>query len=102
MNKTVMTVPANEMENRKEQTGPVFYLDTMGNLCTRFTARKRNIIWKQEKNVLDALACLHEILQHNPYSFTYRLNPKEGVICNNVLHNRTEFEDDELQKAIVV
>ena len=27
--------------------------------------------------------------------FHYRLNEGEGIVCNNVLHNRTAFEDYE-------
>ena len=101
MDEMVMTIPANEIDHRAAQAGPVFYLDTFGNLCMRFTTRTRSIIWKQNKNVRDALACLHEILNDNDYIFKYRLNSKEGVICNNVLHSRTAFNDDKRQKRLI-
>ena len=80
---------------------PVFYLDDNENLCMRYTARQRNINWKKDKQVENALACLTEILHENTYMFTYRLNVKEGVICNNVLHKRTAFEDDAQQKRLL-
>lgn len=104
MDKNVMTVPANETDEnnvRDAQSGPVFYIDLIGNLCMRYTARQRSIVWKQEKSVQNALACLQEILHNNPYMFSYRLNTKEGVICNNVLHKRTAFIDNAHQKRLL-
>lgn len=100
MQDDVMTIPANDLDNREAQTGPVFYLDAPGNLCMRYTARKRSIKWKKDKKVESALACLNEFLQHNPYMFSYRLNAKEGVICNNVLHKRSAFEDDSEKRLL--
>ena len=97
MGPSVMTIPANEENGRQiraTQSGPVFFIDqTSQSLQMRYTARKRNIIWKNDKTVEQALSFLHEILQGNPYLFRYRLNAGEGVICNNVLHNRSAFED---------
>ena len=104
MDNQVMTIPANKKDKnniRTEQSGPVFYFDAMNNLCMRYTARKRNVIWKQEKIVQKALACLQEILLDNPYLFRYRLNENEGVICNNVLHCRTAFEDNSQSKRLL-
>jgi len=100
MQDDVMTIPANELDSREEQTGPVFYLDSLGHLCMRYTARQRSIKWKKDKQVESALACLTEIMQHNPYMFSYRLNAKEGVICNNVLHKRTAFEDGSAKRLL--
>jgi alpha-ketoglutarate-dependent taurine dioxygenase len=96
MDETVMTIPANEIEGKKiraAQSGPVFYIDKDANLCMRYTARQRNVEWKKDKTVQSALACLQEILNDNPYIFVHQLQPGEGVICNNVLHNRSAFED---------
>jgi hypothetical protein len=33
--------------------------------------------------------------QGSEYIFHYRLNPGEGIISNNALHNRTGFVDDD-------
>ncbi len=36
-----------------------------------------------------------ELLQEaDDYILSYRLKPGEGVICNNVLHNRSGFTDN--------
>jgi len=97
MDTTVMTIPANEEAGKKiraAQTGPVFLIDEISqSLYMRYTARQLNIIWKNNKTVQHALAFLHEILQGNPYLFHYRLSAGEGVVCNNILHNRSAFEN---------
>ena len=99
MQDDVMTIPANEIDEkniREEQTGPVFYIDNQTQtLGMRFTARKRNIVWKKDKIVQNALSFLHEILEGSPLVFHYNLKAGEGVICNNVLHNRSAFVDHE-------
>ena len=33
--------------------------------------------------------------------FHYRLQPGEGLICNNVLHNRTGFKDEAQHKRLL-
>jgi alpha-ketoglutarate-dependent taurine dioxygenase len=107
MQNDVMMVPANEINEkqiRPAQTGPVFFVDKSSQaLCMRYTARQRNIVWKQDKMVQSALTFIQEMLQGNPYVFHYSLNASEGVICNNVLHNRTAFEDhqDENNKRLL-
>lgn len=107
MQDDVMMIPANEINGkqiRPAQTGPVFFVDeSLQTLCMRYTARQRNIVWKQDKMVQQALDCIQEILQGSPYIFHYRFNAGEGVICNNVLHNRTAFEDhqDENNKRLI-
>ena len=94
---SVMTIPANNdagINIRPTQTGPVFLIDKLTqSLYMRYTARQKNIIWENSVNVKKALSFLHEILQSNPFLFQYRLQAGEGVICNNVLHNRTAYED---------
>ena len=107
MHDDVMMIPANEINGkqiRPAQTGPVFFIDDDSQaICMRYTARQRNIVWKQDKIVQHALAFIGEILQGNSYMFRYSLNAGEGVICNNVLHNRTAFEDykDENKKRML-
>ena len=107
MHDDVMMIPANEVNGkqvRPAQTGPVFFVDESSQaLCMRYTARQRNIVWKQDKLVQRAVSCIQEILQGNSYIFRYSLRAGEGVICNNVLHNRTAFEDhqDENNKRLI-
>jgi hypothetical protein len=100
MRADVMTIPANVEDGkdiRAEQSGPVFsLLPGSGHLHMRFSARGRNIVWRDDTKTCEALACLTELLNpNNPYIIKYRLKPGEGIICNNVLHSRTGFTDDE-------
>ncbi len=98
MRDTALTIPPNVengFEIRAQQSGPVFSVDTAtGNLSMRYSARTRNIEWFDDDLTHEAVACLNELLTpYNPYVFTYKLSPGEGIICNNVLHSRTGFKD---------
>ena len=99
-----MTIPANTEEggeNRPAQTGPVFSIDPVtGSLHMRYTARTRSIEWKEDVATQRAVQALEQLLASgSPYVFQYRLAAGEGLLCNNVLHNRTEFAD-EVDKGI--
>jgi len=63
----------------------------------RYTARQRNVVWAQDAATHAALAYLEEILSGAGdgarYVFTHRLEPGQGVLCNNVLHARAAFSD---------
>lgn len=97
MNDEVMTVPANKQglePIREEKSGPVLLLDEeTQTLYVRYTARARNITWKNDAATKRARSRLLELLNNNDYLFRYRLQSGEGVICNNVLHNRSKFTD---------
>jgi len=90
-----MTVPANEEDpaaQRAAQTGPVFASD--GALHMRYTARTRSIGWRTDEATLAAVQRLREILDSDsPYVFSLRLAGGQGLVCNNVLHDRSEFTD---------
>jgi alpha-ketoglutarate-dependent taurine dioxygenase len=92
-----MTIPANvgvEGEIRPAVSGPVFSYDACGEIHMRYSARKRNIQWRDDELTRTALDFLTEILaEENGPLFRYRLQPGEGLISNNVLHNRTAFKD---------
>ncbi len=95
-----MTIPANTetgVETREARTGPVFSIDTAsGDLHMRYTARTRSIEWKQDETTVGAVAFLEEMLKSSsPYVFQNRLSAGQGLVCNNVLHNRTAFDDSE-------
>jgi len=99
-----MTIPANTeggSESRPAQTGPVLSIDSAtGNLHMRYTARTRSVEWKQDAVTQRAVKALEQLLAGgSPYVFQYRLAAGEGLLCNNVLHNRTEFAD-EVDKGI--
>jgi len=106
MQADVMTIPA-RMENgkvaRKEETGPVFSIDdSTGLLHMRYTIRKRHIVWKNDEITTKALAALTEFLQSDsPYILNGRLEPGMGLVCNNVLHDRSAFVDDENHRRIL-
>lgn len=93
-----MTVPPNTDESvqvRGAQSGPVFSVDEQGNLHMRYTARTRSIVWKDDPATEAARRFLERLLESDsPYVFRHRLRAGEGLIANNVLHNRAAFRDD--------
>lgn len=99
MHPMAMCIPPNVEDGdeiRGEQCGPVFSLDAAGNLHMRYSARTRNIRWRDDAATREAVAYIGELLESNlPYLLRYRLQANEGVISNNVLHNRTEFTDSD-------
>ena len=107
MHPETMTIPPNVEEGdeiRSEQTGPVFSIDSQGNLHMRYSARTRNIRWRDDPVTSAAAAYITELLNSDlPYLFRYRLQANEGVISNNVLHNRTAFtdSDDPIKKRLL-
>ena len=93
----VMTIPPGkdgEGDARGPSVGPVFSIQPHGALHMRYTARKRNIEWKQDPATQAALARLETLLESDsPYIFRALLKPGMGLICNNVLHTRDSFTD---------
>lgn len=60
----------------------------------RYSDRKRNIEWKSDALVTDARKRLCNILRNTEKNIIrLRLQPGQGVICNNVLHRRSGFKD---------
>ena len=96
MHPETMTIPANEEADgklRAENTGPVFVLDPDGGeLTMRYTARKRNIRWREDAATRAAAHALERLLREDPLIMRVKLGPGDGVICNNVLHDRVGFE----------
>ncbi len=93
-----MTIPERVDETdgvRPAQSGPVFFVDASGNLHMRYTARTRSIEWKQDETTLAAVAMLERLLAaESPHIHRLRLENGMGLLCNNVLHDRTAFTDD--------
>jgi len=102
MHPQAMTIPANTEasadeggEVRPAQAGPVFSIDPVsGDLHMRYTARTRSIEWRDHAPTRTAVARLEQILAGNDHVIRHRMQPGQGLICNNVLHNRTAFEND--------
>lgn len=109
----VMTIPANILKGktiRAEQTGPVFSLSPLGQLHMRYSARKKNIIWNQDKDTSEAIDFLQRLLNVNDdvnynvdnsdiegseYIVRRTLKAGQGIISRNVLHCRSSFTDKE-------
>lgn len=105
MHPDAMLIPANDEGGgiiRAAQGGPVFsFARPEAALHMRYTARTRSIAWRDDAVVVAAVAFLSDLLaSDSPYIFRHRMAAGEGVICNNVLHNRSAFEDDENHKRL--
>ena len=94
----VMTIPARTDDDgvaRAEQGGPVFSVDENNKLHMRYTARTRSIEWKQDEISRAAVAFLEQLLaSDSPYIYSARLESGMGLLCNNVLHDRSGFNDN--------
>ncbi len=106
MQPDAMTIPANIEQGREiraAQAGPVFSLEKGTHaLHMRYTARTRSIIWKDDPAVRNAIGFLGELLDSDsPYLFRHRLQAGQGIICNNVLHKREAFADDDNQVRLL-
>jgi len=86
---------------RKAQGGPVFMLKPDGSLHMRFSARKRNIVWRDTEDTRNAVDMINRLLADDEKVFKVALSAGQGIICNNVLHNRTGFEDSADQKRLM-
>lgn len=89
-----MTIPANVEADgrvRPDNVGPVFFVDPAGALGMRYTARTRSIAWRDDPATRRAAETLREILDDDPLTLSVRMRPGEGLICNNVLHDRSGF-----------
>ncbi|MGI9302365.1 MAG: TauD/TfdA family dioxygenase [Gammaproteobacteria bacterium] len=94
-----LTIPPNTrggVEIRPARTGPVFSVDD-DNTCLhmRYTARRQNAHWREDAVTRAATGFLELLLNTgSEYVLEHRLEAGQGVICNNVLHRRTTFQDD--------
>lgn len=80
---------------RCEFRGPVFSIDgETGALYTRFTRRRHNIVWRKDADTREAVEFIASLLDSpHPAILRWTLGPGQGIVCNNVLHCRTAFED---------
>lgn len=100
MRQDTMSIPEHVESDgtvRPVSTGPVFFSDPeTGRLAMRYTARTRSISWSNEPCVRKARDKLADWLAAgDPFLVEHRLQQGQGLINNNVLHNRTSFENDE-------
>jgi hypothetical protein len=98
MHPQAMTIPENVEPDgsvRPASVGPVFFADrATGRLQMRYTARTRSIAWRDDPVTQAAVDWLRDWLgSQEPLMLSVRLLPGQGLVSNNVLHNRTGFED---------
>ncbi|MEW6133357.1 MAG: TauD/TfdA family dioxygenase [Pseudomonadota bacterium] len=105
MQEDAMSIPPRMDESgvaRPEETGPVFSTLPGGQLHMRYTARTRSIAWKRDAATQVAVAAIEKFLSQDlPWKFQHRLEAGMGLLCNNVLHDRTGFVDSPTRKRIM-
>jgi len=98
MQEDAMMIPRHVVDGevlRPDRTGPVFMIAADGHLHMRYTMRKRNVVWKDDPLVEQAVGWLENLLNgDSEYIYHTTLQPGWGLVSNNVLHNRTSFKDD--------
>jgi alpha-ketoglutarate-dependent taurine dioxygenase len=95
----LMHIPANIQGNRvvrAQESGPVFSI-APGScaLNMRYTSRPQNIVWKSDKRSQQTLNLIREILMDSDAVIEVRLQDRQGLVCNNILHGRQAFSDNE-------
>jgi len=103
MHPLAMEIPENHESDgsiRPASIGPVFFITDMGKLAMRYTARTRSISWRKDELTQLAATALSEVLANDdPMMQTVKLSSGQGILCNNVLHNRTGFDPDITQTS---
>jgi len=98
MRPEVMTIPPNVeagIELRPARSGPVFSVLADGTLHMRYTARTRSIEWSADPLTQAAVAALGDLLaSDSPFIYRATLQGGQCLVCNNVLHDRSGFDDD--------
>lgn len=106
MNEDAMTIPAH-IENgkilRSQQAGPVFSIYNQGrNLHMRYSQRKKNIIWRDDPMTKEAVGYLNTLLNETKQdALQIKLRKGQGILCNNVLHNRNAFKQEKHHSRLI-
>lgn len=97
MQEDAMCIPPNIVEGkelRPLRCGPVFSVMPDGHLHMRYTKRTRSIAWKKDETTQAAVRFLENLLDSDsPYIFRGTLQAGQGLVSNNVLHDRSGFVD---------
>lgn len=106
MQPDALTIPAREDEDgvaRAAAVGPVFSIEPgTGDLHMRYTARTRSVAWKDDPATKAAAERLLKLLDgDSDFVLRTRLAPGMGIVCNNVLHERSAFEDAPERKRLL-
>jgi hypothetical protein len=87
---------------RAAQPGPVFSVDAQGFLHMRYTARTISIEWRGDAATQAAVAALARLLATpTPWTLQGRLEPGMGLVCNNVLHDRSTFTETPQKRRLL-
>ncbi|MGE0312317.1 MAG: TauD/TfdA family dioxygenase [Lautropia sp.] len=117
-----MTIPAREDPDgagRDERAGPVFVPGPapgapggsggrargrgFGGVHMRYTARTRSIGWRDDPLTQTAVKWLDTLLETaTPWTRQVRLEPGMGIVCNNVLHDRSAFRNDGEHRRLIL
>jgi hypothetical protein len=90
---------------RGDSVGPVFSINPDGHsLHMRYSARQRNVQWKDDANTQAAASAILDLLNSDDDHILHlTLEQGQGIISNNVLHNRSSFtdSDDPSQRRVI-
>ncbi len=76
--------------------GKVFWTNSDGQLCHRFSFRKMDMAWSEDSEVIAARDVLESLLlNESAYVIEGRLESGMGLISNNVIHTREKLVDSD-------
>ena len=105
MHRRAMSIPENREPDgtvRAESVGPVFFADPeTGRMQMRYTARTRSIKWREDPATEEAQTFLREHLSDDPLVCRLTLAAGQGILNNNILHNRTGFSDSDAAARLI-
>lgn len=100
-----MTIPARHDGAdiaRPAQSGPVFSLNPDGSLHMRYTARTVSVAWHDDAATQAARSALEKLLAApTPWTLRGRLEPGMGLVCHNVLHDRSGFVETPTKRRLL-
>jgi len=98
MQPDALTIPENAgpgPAQRPARTGPVFSIVEGRRLHMRYTARTRSVRWLDDPQIDAARGALEALITEiSTEAIQIRLEANQGLVCNNVLHDRSAFDDD--------
>lgn len=95
-----MCIPEHKVNGkirRVASIGAIFFVDEIsGALSMRYTQRKKHIEFLDSLEIKQAVEHLDNLLNSTTdYHFSYLMSAGQGLLCNNILHKRTSFSDNE-------
>ncbi len=102
-----MTIPEHQVDGkvrRPTSIGAIFFTDEItGALSMRYTQRKKHIEFLDCVEIKQAVAYLDALLNNKTqYHFEHLMRAGQGMVCNNVLHKRNAFTDNENRPRLLL